>query len=314
MASRKQQVTISGKEHLTTFRSLCDDFLSATRAAERADGTIRFYQFHCNLIIQWLERQGLPYLEDLTPSVITRYLLYLTEQGHNKGGKHGAYRTLRAVINHYVRAYEPVNFRNPIQRIKAPERSKQVLEPITQEQLKILIGSCQQGSFHGDRDAAIFATLMDTGVRASELVGTDIRDLQLNHGSLRIRHGKGEKARTVFVGTNCKKYLRRWLRHRDDAQPDDPLFTTTMDDRLTYWGLKNMLADRAERCKLEPKPSLHSFRRGFAIACLRNGMDVYSLQHLMGHADLQVLRQYLKQTDEDLYKAHLTASPLDKMK
>jgi site-specific recombinase XerD len=74
-----------------------------------------------------------------------------------------------------------------------------------------------------------------------------------------------------------------------------------------------MLVDRAEHCKLTPEPSLHAFWRGFALACLRNGMDVYSLlQNLMGYAGLQVLCRYLKLTDGDLQKAHLTASPLDK--
>ena len=58
-------------------------------------------------------------------------------------------------------------------------------------------------------------------------------------------------------------------------------------------------------------PSLHSFRRAFAINMLRAGVDIYSLQLLMGHADLQVLRRYLAQTNDDLLKAHRKGSPVD---
>jgi len=58
-------------------------------------------------------------------------------------------------------------------------------------------------------------------------------------------------------------------------------------------------------------PSLHSFRRAFAINMLREGVDVFSLQKLMGHADLQVLRQYLTQTTEDIAQAHRLGSPVD---
>ena len=60
-----------------------------------------------------------------------------------------------------------------------------------------------------------------------------------------------------------------------------------------------------------PAPSLHSFRRAFALECLRNGMDIYSLQHLMGHADLQILRRYLAQTDQDTEVAHRRGGPVD---
>ena len=67
---------------------------------------------------------------------------------------------------------------------------------------------------------------------------------------------------------------------------------------------------RAETAGLK-EPSLHSFRRAFAINMLRAGVDIYSLQELMGHADLQVLRRYLKQTNDDIAQAHRIGSPVD---
>jgi integrase/recombinase XerD len=60
-------------------------------------------------------------------------------------------------------------------------------------------------------------------------------------------------------------------------------------------------------------PELHAFRRQFSLSCLRAGMNVYSLQNLMGHADLQVLRIYLKQTEGDLKDGHAKYSPVDMM-
>ena len=58
-------------------------------------------------------------------------------------------------------------------------------------------------------------------------------------------------------------------------------------------------------------PSLHSFRRFFALQCLRNGMDIFTLQKAMGHADLTVLRRYLAQTTEDVERAHRVAGPVN---
>jgi integrase len=58
-------------------------------------------------------------------------------------------------------------------------------------------------------------------------------------------------------------------------------------------------------------PALHAFRRQFALSCLRSGMNVYYLQTLMGHSDLQVLNRYLKQTTKDVSDAHRQAGPVD---
>lgn len=88
------------------------------------------------------------------------------------------------------------------------------------------------------------------------------------------------------------------------------LWITNQGERLTYWGLKMVMRRRANLAHVNT-PQLHAFRRWFALTCLRSGMDVYSLQELMGHADLQVLRRYLKQTNRDIREAHLRVSPVD---
>ena len=87
---------------------------------------------------------------------------------------------------------------------------------------------------------------------------------------------------------------------------------TDEGERITYWGVKDIMRRRANQAEVKT-PELHAFRRWFALACLRAGMDVYSLQELMGHADLQVLRRYLKQTNQDIRESHHRANPVDNM-
>jgi integrase len=77
------------------------------------------------------------------------------------------------------------------------------------------------------------------------------------------------------------------------------LFVSKDEECLTYDGLRLLLERRAKRAKLANKPKLHGFRRAFALNMLRSGVDIFVLQRLMGHADLQVLRRYLAQNDED---------------
>ncbi len=67
---------------------------------------------------------------------------------------------------------------------------------------------------------------------------------------------------------------------------------------------------RAQRGNVK-EPPLHTFRRAFAINMLRAGVDIYTLKELLGYADLQVLRRYLKQESGDLIAAHRRGSPVD---
>ncbi len=72
-----------------------------------------------------------------------------------------------------------------------------------------------------------------------------------------------------------------------------------------------MLNRRAKVAHLPGKPTLHAFRRAFALNMLRNGADVFALQKLLGHSDLQVMRHYLEQNNQDTQLAHLRGNPVD---
>ena len=84
----------------------------------------------------------------------------------------------------------------------------------------------------------------------------------------------------------------------------------TGSTRLTYSGLTEVLTRRAGNAQVE-EPSLHDFRRAFALSMLRNGTDIFTLAKLMGHEGISVLQRYLKQTNLDTEEAHRRAGPVD---
>lgn len=103
--------------------------------------------------------------------------------------------------------------------------------------------------------------------------------------------------------------MRSYLKHRTDKSM--ALWVTVDGERLTYWGLRQIIRRLAVKAKI-PVPGLHDFRRAFALNFLRNNPgEIYALQRLMGHADIQVLRRYLAQTDQDISNAHRRGSPVD---
>jgi site-specific recombinase XerD len=183
------------------------------------------------------------------------------------------------------------------------------LNPVDLETVKVLVDVCPGDMFTGIRDRAIFLCLLDTGARAAELCAMNLADLDQVTGAILIRQGKGRKPRTVYLGKKSRKAIRAYLKHRQGFE--QALWVTDdQEDRLTYWGLRGIVKRRAAKAGIQP-PELHSFRRAFALAMLRAGVDVYSIQELMGHADLQILKRYLKQTDQDQRQAHERGGPVD---
>ena len=116
-----------------------------------------------------------------------------------------------------------------------------------------------------------------------------------------------------MIGAKTRKALVSYLKHREACGDVAPLWVTRDGEtRLSYDGTRQVVRRCAKAAGVK-EPSLHSFRRLFALTCLRNGVDVYSLQRLMGHSELSVLQRYLAQTEEDLRRAHEKGSPVDNL-
>jgi len=286
-------------EQLTRYFS---PFLVDREAQGLSPKTLQFYRCELPPFLDWLDGH------ELTADAIRTWLLQLSER-RNPGGVHASYRAIRAFLRWLWQEYE-LDAPNPIAKVRAPKRPQELLAPVSLDVLKAMLDTCQRKTPLGDRDRAIIMTLLDTGLRASEFCALNIGDVDMATGAVIVRKGKGGKDRVAFISATTRRELARYLRYRRDARDDAPLFATESGGRLTYSGLRQIVRRRAQAANLDRPPSLHSFRRAFALLSLRNGADIYSLQKLMGHADLSVLRRYLCQTEGDLQAVHERTSPV----
>jgi site-specific recombinase XerD len=283
-------------------------FLKDRMAQGLSQGTLKWYRVKLRSFSNYCETKLIKSILEISPDSIREYLLSLEITGHNPGGVHSAYRALKAFLRWWEFEVEPEGWKNPIRKIKAPRLAIEPLDPADPEIIKALISTCENSTFHGDRDKAIILALLDTGCRANELLSIDLVDVNKTTGMILLRQTKSKRPRTVILGQRSRKALRAYLQHRADVSP--ALWVTKSKERLTYFGLRSMMARRSRTAGVKP-PELHSFRRLFALTMLRNGVDIYSLQMLMGHSDLQMLRRYLKETDTDLLNAHSKGSPVN---
>jgi integrase/recombinase XerD len=156
------------------------------------------------------------------------------------------------------------------------------------------------------RDKAIILTLLDTGIRASELCNLSYNDFDAANGRLTIQHGKGDKARIVYVGETTQRIIWRLLVGRKSGA----LFATRTGEPLNRSNLRKLIVRLADRAGVR-NASVHRFRHTFAVSFLRNGGNVFALQEILGHARIDTVKIYVRLAERDLADAQRRASPVD---
>jgi integrase/recombinase XerD len=301
--------------------TLVEAFLIDRKAAGLSKRTVEFYDEKLQSFVSFCERRAIERVTQVTADELRRWLLELQER-HTPGGCFAHYRAVRAFLLWVEREGELEGWASPTRRVKAPRVKLEPISGVEMGDVEKMLAVCGDG-FTGRRDRALLMFLLDTGVRASECLRVNLEDIDWVSGGVLVRKAKSGKPRVVFMSKTTSKALRRWVRLRATlaasshvslaASGDAALWVTEAGERLTYGGLVAMLRRRARQAGVAVV-SPHDFRRAFALECLRGGMDVYSLQRLMGHSDLSVLRRYLAQTEGDLQEAHRRASPVERLK
>jgi integrase/recombinase XerD len=302
MSSKLDQQIFTGEDYVLVW---VESFLKERTAQNLTKGSIKFYREKLKGFVDYLDTQEVKYISQITPNTIRDFLLILEDRGHNPGGIHTFFRCIKAFLKFYWDEVEPPT-KNPIDKVKAPRVPIEPIEGISLEDFDLLLEACARGRFTGERDRAILFTLLDTGVRASELCNINSEDLNLADSSILIRQGKGRKPRFVFFGKKTRKQIRKYLTLR--GTEDNALFITRDRERLNYLSLREIVRRLSLKAGIK-EPGLHDFRRAFCLACLKKGMNEISISRIMGHTTTQLIGRYAKQTAIDLMNSY--KSPLD---
>lgn len=288
------------------------EFILDRQARNLAPKTLQWYVHSLRIWRDFAYNAKIHDTTDITPGILRRFLLHLAES-HNPGGVANIFGALKAFLNWYEVESAAPGWQNPLRKVKNPKRPTEPLNPLPMADFRAMLAQCERRTFAGDRDRALLLMLLDTGMRQQEITDLRLGDVDLATGSVLVRSGKGRKPRTVFIGSTTRRALILYLRHRHNLTDDAPLWVSvTNGTRLSRAGIRQIVRRRAEQAGL-PEPGLHAFRRAFALNCLRNGMDVVTLQRLLGHTSLNVINRYLKLLTEDLQAAHSKFGVVDRL-
>lgn len=209
---------------------------------------------------------------------------------------------------------------NPMTMIRTPKQAKRLPKAISIDTIEKLLVTPDDSKTLGARDRAMLETLYSTGVRVSELVGLNRRNMDEIGEALVIR-GKGRKERYVPLGTHALRAIHTYLNLLDNdpqytracdgyrLSGDMPLFVNRDGGRLSSRSVRRKLDKHLKAAGLDPKVSPHTLRHSFATHLLDNGADLRSVQELLGHQSLSTTQIYTHLTTQRMRQAYDRAHP-----
>jgi integrase/recombinase XerD len=279
-----------------------------------ARNTLEAYRGDLLQFGRFLEERGLSAI-DVEGRDVSDFLAELA--GGNGSGKpaspatvHRKAACLRSFFRHLRR--EGVRDSDPTASLTPPRRGRKLPQVLTRGEIELLLAQPKGTEPAALRDRALLELMYACGLRASEAIGLEVGDLDLEDKILRAR-GKGSKERIVPFGGTAASAVRIYLERgrpalvKGTAEPH--LFVNFRGGPLTRQGLYKIVRRHARSAGLEDRLSPHTLRHTFATHLLAGGCDLRSVQEMLGHADVATTQLYTHLSSQRLKDVYFRAHP-----
>lgn len=282
-----------------------------------SEQTIKSSQYDLEKFFRFLAEEDVK-MDDVDIIVIRNFLTIELNNGISKRSCKRRLSTLKRFYEFLVkRGY--VND-NPFVFVQSPKTEKKYPTVLYQDQVReILDENLKRTDDLMLRDQAILELLYYTGMRASELVGVTVQDIDLFERTVRVI-GKGDKERIIPFSDECQRYVRRYMREcrpmlfRRNVNPVNALILNHLGQKLTTRGLEYILDQIEEKTSVVVGLHPHLLRHSFATHLLENGADLRIIQELLGHASLNATQIYTHVTEETMRETFFNYHPRAKKK
>jgi integrase/recombinase XerD len=247
---------------------------------------------------------------------ISEFLTYLADgDGNGRPGAspatiHRKAACLRSFYRHLRR--EGVRESDPTATVSGPRRGRKLPRVLNRAEVARLLEQPRGTAPTALRDRALLELMYACGLRASEAIGIEVSDLDLEVGVLRAR-GKGSKERVVPIGRAAAAAVRIYLERGRPALVHGGvvahLFVNFRGEPLTRQGLYKIVRRHAASAGLADRMSPHTLRHTFATHLLAGGCDLRSVQEMLGHADVATTQLYTHLSSERLKDVYFKAHP-----
>jgi len=272
-----------------------------TKAAVLSPHTMQDYGLTFRRFCEFLETPDTRLIHEVTAKDIRAFLDTIPGSKKNRKNAHIALGSLWSFA-----IEEGFTGDHTARKVQVAKPDIRAIIPFSREEVQRLLDAARFSGRDKLRNVAIVKTLIDSGVRASELCGLKFEDLEGEY--IRVM-GKGRKERRVPISAPVMAAIMEYAQTRPPGKRNAPVFLSETGAQLNRDSLRlliNRLADRAHVNNAHP----HKFRHTFAINYVMNGGDAYSLQMILGHSTMDMVKRYLYLTNKDIAAVHDRVSPL----
>lgn len=204
---------------------------------------------------------------------------------------------------------------NPAKGIKLEKTVKKLPQVLSGEEIELLLAQPDITEPKGCRDKAMLELLYATGIRASELINLNIKDLNLRSGVLYCRGSKGVRYIPVYPSAvvAVSDYIYRMRGLITGPESGNALFVNLNGGRLTRQGFWKIVKGYATEAGITKEITPHTLRHSFALHLLENGASVKDIQTMMGHADISSTQVYVQLLDSHVKQVYNNCHPKAKL-
>lgn len=247
--------------------------------------------------------------QTVTSEAVRQWMMSMMEKGGKATSVNRRLSSLRTFFKFLLR--KEYITEDPTLKIVGPKKEKYLPSFVKESDMNRLLDSTEFGSgFKASRDRLILLMFYLTGMRRAELIGLDVRDVDLSASQIKVT-GKRNKQRLIPFAAELKDAIRKYLQDRDSMFPEAPeaFFLDDKGKRITEYAVGNIVKIYLSQVVTLKKRTPHVLRHTFATAMLNNDAELEAVKQLLGHESLATTEVYTHTSFEELKKVYKQAHP-----
>ena len=277
-------------------------FLETDKRA--SNNTLQSYKRDLMQFEKYLVENDIKY-NKVTEKDIKNYVEYLTELGRKPSTISRAIASVRAFYQYEIKINKIST--DPTLNIQSPKIEKRQPSVLTAKEVELLLEQPTDVDLKGIRDKAMLEFAYASGMRVSEIIALNIKDVVFEEEIVVVN--SGSKKRMIPLGKMCLNALKEYVEEARSvlvkSDKEEALFVNLNGKRLTRQGFWKIIKYYQEQANISKDITPHTLRHSFATHLLQNGADLKSIQMMLGHSDIsstQVYMQFQNGGLNDIYK------------
>jgi integrase/recombinase XerD len=313
-----------------TLEEAVDFVIQVKRANNLKERTLNGYVQNMRYFIDWIaERYGNISADDVTINMLREYVLWCANEktfydDHPFKGGQERLGISPASVNVRIRvlktffatlyAENAINM-NPSANLALMRQDVDTIEPLSEDEIRRLLRAPEQKYYAQFRDYVIMMLTLDTGIRLNEVCSLEKSEIDYKRKMIVLPavKNKNRKSRGLPLSTDTAKLLKQLITESEQHFDSKYVFCTNYGEQINQKTIQKAFSKYGDIAKITTPVSPHKLRHSFAKMVALNGMDIFTLMRIMGHADISTTRKYVQITDDEVQGQHARFSPLQNL-